>query len=322
MRKDPKKKTFPDSVESTDSTGKEPKGGGKPKGKPKGRVDKQKGGERESEDVVEITARESDNEFPESSEKDSDSGNTSSNARPVNTSESERDTEEKDSDDKEADIQGQVNCHVDAALEKYFRKRKVKKRGRKKRRRRDETSSSDSESDSSSSSEDENSDSEGSSTDRSRRHRESRKRKRKEKKRRNKKSKKGKSPVHHLEESISKSTIYTHGCKSPQRAIMADSSDQSLDGGDIRSDANTEDFIESLNTSRERNRSTPDLGRGPERERRTEREGHGDASRDQRMYDGRYQEQADAVIRDLHQNKADLAKPSGELFQYILSSLA
>lgn len=166
------------------------------------------------------------------------------------------------------------------------------------------------------------------STDSSEERRRSRKRKHKSAKRRERKSKRGELSSSTLPvPTFSDSTIYTRGCKSPQNVVMEESDDASLDGGGVQSDANTEDFIDSINSSRnystpsagERNRSgSPrrDTGDGRPRGERTS-----PRDRERALLNEQYKDRADSVIRDLHQNKADLAKPSGELSQFVLLSL-
>lgn len=223
-------------------------------------------------------------------------------------------------------LNAEISQQVSAAMSQYFeqrKKRKVKKRKRKHRR------ISSSESDDSSSSE-ESSESEGSSysSDSAREKKRVRKRKRKSDKKRKRREKKGEKRLKSLiEDSPSVSTVYTRGCKSPQRAVITESSDDSLDGGDIDSETNTENFVESLNSSHDR--STPFVDRRRSRSRSPrgrsdQTRGHGDGNdrgrREADPHAERFREQADEVIRDLQQNKADLAKPSGEL-QIQLASL-
>lgn len=80
-----------------------------------------------------------------------------------------------------------------------------------------------------------------------------------------------------------------------------------------------------MNTSLDRSHSTPNLGHRRNRSRSPGGGGsdHHNQPRDRErgQYDARYREQADLVIRDLHQNKSDLVKPSGENTDFFLSSL-
>lgn len=322
LRKNPKKKTFNDESHQT-----EPKTKG---ANPKGQRDTKKRNKPAEKpgvsDDVQLTLRESEDDFSEASEPE----NVSTNATPEVDSTLENMNEVSGDENSRGagpamDLAGEVNKHVDAALDKYFRKKHKSKRSKKKKRRRREQQSSSSESDSSyvSSDEEETSSSDSYSSESSEDRKKTRKRKKKEKAK-HKRSHKGKSnsPVYPLR-TESESTIYTRGCKSPQNAMMEGSTDESLDGAGIDSDANTEEFISSLNTSRDR--STPNLDKSRGRSRSPKR---GDNSRertgrdaDRDRYDEQYRDRADGVIRDLHQNKADLAKPSGELSQFLLSSL-
>lgn len=324
LRKDPKKKQFSDELETPSTSVK--------KGAPKGRPKKQAGGKEktskrtsEMEYELELEPGEAEDNFTDVSEEADAGENSSSNAQPTIN-------EEKDDNIQPAsnsgamggnDIADSIDKHVDAALDRYFRKQRSRKKRQKKRRRRNESSSDSEDTDSSSRDSDETTDESysDSSGDEKRR---SRKRKREVKKRKERKHKKGKS-FSKANGSDSVSTIYTRGCKSPENVIMEGSSDGSLDGGRIRSDADTEEFISSLNTSRDH--STPDLAKRRSRSPQG-RVGHkgGDAGRghgreERREDEDHYRERADTVIRELHQNKADLVKPSGEASDFLLTSL-
>lgn len=315
LRKNPKKKTKGEEarVEKLKT---------KPKGKPKQKAKPAKADSLSNDEIVDLNPRESEDNFTDESDKDQSNENSSSNAVADSSGESPRGSSESG----EVDMAGEINKHVDAALSNYFKKRAAKKR-RHKRRRRDSSSSPSSDSSESSES---TSDGSGDESDESEGSKErSRKRKRKDRKRKGKGRKKGENLGEANEfNSASVSTVYTRGCKSPQNAIIEGSSDEGLDGGNIPSDANTEEFIDSLNTSNDYVRSTPDVGRrregsrSPARgrdERREGRQQHNESERERNAE--RYRDQADTIIRDLHQNKSDLAKPSGEMTQFIMSSL-
>lgn len=326
LQKNPKKKT-PDGGSANDQPAKAVNTTRAKKGAPRGAKATAKSKSTETkesdDDMVSLSPRDSDDDFSMSSDRDSPAENTSSNAVA-----SEQSVANVQSTGNEDLVAARIDKHVDAALDKYFRKkRRDRKKGKKKRRKRDRESSSSS-SEGSSSETDNQSDSESSSqselSDDSDR---GRKRKRKEKKRKERKERRGEKRLKSLTaKSPSTSTVYTRGCKSPQNAVMTESSNDSLNAGSVQSDADTDEFIASLNTSRDH--STPDLGRRArsrspgrgtdrqqkERQRRAE-------SNNRRLVEDQYQEQSDRVIRDLQQNKGELAKPSGGLNQFMLSSL-
>lgn len=319
LRKDPKKKKFPEDEGENPQTVR--------KGKPKGRPKKHTVSENK-EDTVEIMARESEDDFSDDIDSGEAMENSSSNATPLNN---EKESPEKDSDHDtgvvmDSGMAERIDMHVGAALSKYFKKRRSHKKGKKKRKKRESVeSSSDSDESSEMSSSDSESETSSVSSYSSDERRRAKKRKRKEKKKQHqkaKKSKKGKDNLSEANQSTSVSTVYTRGCKSPQNAIMETGSDVSLDGGGIDSDADTDEFIASLNTSRDH--STPDLARNGDRrdgggrkdESREDRRRRADVDDERELINDRYREQADAVVRDLHINKAELAKPSGEVSDF------
>lgn len=207
-----------------------------------------------------MQGRESEDDFSDVEERESQ-GNASTNATPeeeIRSSHSSgEEGEVEDKVERDHDLAGAIDKHVDATLDKYFKKHRSKKK-KKKRVRQEYSSSSDTESDSLSS--DSESDSESVSSDSSEEQRKSRKRKKKSHKKKERKAKKGKQlPIITPMESTSDSTVSTRGCKSPQNVVMTESDDESLDGGEVASDANTDEFIDSLNSSR--NYSTPSAGR-------------------------------------------------------------
>lgn len=318
LRKNPKKKSLksedaaPAKVRKTRKTKSKPE-----KAKKKAVVDDKD----QDDDAVSLSPRDSDDQF--SSEESGQ--NASSNATALLTNEGE--IEEKGREETE-----QINQQVSAALDRYFRSKKGKKHKKKRKRRRahESPSSSDTDSDSVTSDSESGGSSDSSPLEDEERQDRGRKRKRKEKRRKDRRSKRGESRVNSLvKKTPSVSTVYTRGCKSPQNAVFADSSNESLDGGNIPSDGNIDEVLESLNTSRDR--STPYLDRrrdgsrspdGRTRERRRhhrDQRGSPDHGDDER--NARYQEQADAVVRELHQNKSDLAKPSGEYEKQLQSLL-
>lgn len=136
-------------------------------------------------------------------------------------------------------------------LTKSREKRKKKKKSKSKRRRERESSSDSSSSSSSDSSE---SSSESSSEEE---YRKGKKRKRSGRRKESKKRRRGKSGEHCkvsstilASNSPSQSTVYTRGCKSPSHGVVTASSDSdSQKSGHISSDANTEAFVRSLETS-------------------------------------------------------------------------
>lgn len=319
LRKNPKKKV----ISEAEVVEKPVKQSGKPKGRPKKAVETAVK-DQEIEPELELSPRDSEDDFHTETGEEDLNENSSGNAMADTSSDAGGSSKASLADDDESDMAGKINKHVDAALEKYFRKRKSKKKGKHKRRRRDSTPTSES----SSSDEGSSGDTSDSSpeSENSEDERKSRKRKRRSGRKDERKKKRGENAIIYPNNSGSVSTVYTRGCKSPQNAIIEGSGNSGLDGGDIPSDANTDEFIDSLNTSRDRSFSTPDLvrrrdgSRSPER-RRSEGVRRGPDSRVKDKEADRYREQADSVIRDLHQNKADLAKPSGELSQFLMSSL-
>lgn len=323
LRKDPKKKVFVDESEDTTN----PKRSAKTQDRAL-KSAKTKGSRKKNQNVdnhVQLTLRESEDDF---SEKDGDNlsqDNHSSNAVTMSDSESKgessSETEVKGQTEQiTTDMAGEINKHVDAALSKYFRKKRTK-RNKKKRKRRETASSSSEGTSGSSSDSDVTSYEDDSSSDSSEDRRKARKRKRKERKRKSRKdrrNKRGKSMRNDCAMNVSsESTIYTRGCKSPQNAIIEASSDGSLDGGNIPSDAGTEEFMDSMNSSRDHANSTPFTGDQAPRSKRSKEGERVERSDREEMY----RERADSVIRDLHMNKADLAKPSGECSEFMLASL-
>lgn len=276
-------------------------------------------------DGVAIMPRDSDDNFG-GSDPEIDEGNfenSSSNATPEDSG-----RKGSVSADPKA-VSANITEQVTAAVAQYFRHRKSKKKGKKKKSKRARTEYTSSDSDSSgsetTSSSEETSDESDSDSGKG-----SKRRRRKRKKSKKKKAKKGETSTHTVtSDSPSVSTVYTRGCKSPQNAIISGSSSESLDGGEISSNADTDDFINSMNTSI----NSQDSGAGHRRSRSRSparhddrNRGMGDRREDRRTtendpQDERHREQADAVIRDLHQNKAELAKPSGESEQFMASLL-
>lgn len=322
LRKNPKRKVLVDAVNET--TAKKP---AKVKAKSTDRTtDSEKSPDFTG---IELSPGESEDDFTDAEVSSDYEENSSSNAV-VDESDRAKGPQSSEvnpstSENLPPAVAGEIGKHVDAAMQKYLKGLKRKKKGKKSKKRRHQESSSDSSDDSESSSDSSSmstdSEEEYSSEGSARRSR-SRKR-RKVQKNKHKRRKRGErqfdNPSH---ESPSVSTVYTRGCKSPQRAVMGDSSDGTLDGGGLSSGGNTDDFIDSLNTSC--SKSSPILDRRHSHPRsptdrgdKSRQQGRGDrragsTDREGDPHKERYREQADAVIRDLHQNKADLAKLSGE----------
>lgn len=225
---------------------------------------------------------------------------------------------------KDDSVNQQVKKLVGQCLKRY-RKKHAKRRGKKKRKRHHYSSSDDSsESEGSTTSSDEYS---SESSDYSSSSRDGKKRKRSHHKRSSRKTKKSKSTVNTLVESQphcdspSQSTIYTRGCKSPPQTGCQDSSDTvSPSSGGIPLEANSDEFLSSVNTSL--NKSTPIPGRQRSNERRSASEGEAgpvtqgredDAeNRERDQVEAETRERADRIVRDIQLNKSSLAKPSGE----------
>lgn len=291
------------------------------------------------EDAVSLTPNSSDDDLDNDTDRNTGS-NTSNSATPesgeMDSSESPKgdgsegksnSTQPKESGNAE-DLSKQVKQMVGDCLRKMRGERsKNKKKRSRKRRRRDYSSessgSSETETESSETTSDYDSDSSGSS-----RHKRSHKRKRMSHKRSTRKRKKGKLPRStdkgtEVGESPSQSTIYTRGCKSPQVGMITASSDtDSQRSGHIDTDANSDEFISSIETSFDgshsvsgRRRSRDDSRDSPTRRKedsRGQQEGADRSDEIAKEREARARDRADEVIRDIQRNKADLAKPSGE----------
>lgn len=154
----------------------------------------------------------------------------------------------------EAGLSSTIGKQVTEAVSKYMKEMTKRKKCKKKKSKRRLSSSSESSVSSSyysSSSDDDSSDSSESDCDRP-----GKRRKHRDRRDRRKRRKRGEKRINELvQNSPSHSTVYTRGCKSPQLAVMHDSSDKSLDGGNVSSGLDNDGFVNSLNTSRDR--STP-----------------------------------------------------------------
>lgn len=102
--------------------------------------------------------------------------------------------------------------------------------------------------------------------------------------------------------------------------VTAESDSDSQRSGHIDSDANSAEFVRSLETSfdnstplagkrRSRDRTPEEDGNLSDEERRQQRKREQD---DRRMREDWAREKSDEIIRDVQRNKADLAKPAGE----------
>lgn len=297
------------------------------------------------QDAVSLTPNSSDDDFDGDGEGTSNGeSNQTNSAQPV-SDDSDRGDDledpEADSDHREGDNSGLTAKQVKKMVSKCMKKmtkRKIHKK-KSKRRRRDSPSSSEDASDSSDDSSECESDSYSSDdSDSSARGRKRKRRGHKRRKSERKHRRRGKSVVPLTQDrrvvaadSPSQSTVYTRGCKSPVRDVLtASSPSDSQKSGHINSDADTDEVIDSLNTSL--NHSSPFIGRRRERGREggaspiedhgrnsMERDAQGDEERRRREDNAR--ERADVVVRDIQQNKADLAKPSGELSRELKSLL-
>lgn len=271
----------------------------------------------------------------ESGEKDH--GNMSNSATPdsANGNESDPDHEDisdenKRGDDHPSRLTREVERVVGACMKQYAKQNKSKKKRAKRRRRRGHDYSSSDDSDSDSSESNESTDSYESSSDNSYR-KDRRKRKKRSSKKKKRSGNKSSGKTDHTVgikangtvDSPSQSTVYTRGCKSPERPVITGSSDtDSQRSGHIDSEADTEEFMNSLQNSI--NHSTPIADRRQSKNRspvgRKEREDDPDEIRERRLAEqaetsrreAAVRDRADDVIRDIQRNKADLAKPTGE----------
>lgn len=214
---------------------------------------------------------------------------------------------------------------IERALSKYMKRKKRKKAGKskssKKRRQDNSPSTSEESSDSdtvSSSSYESDEDSYSSDETRGRKRKRHHRRERKTH-RRDRRGKTDKSLMQDTIQSPSQSTVYTRGCKSPPVGERVETSGTDSDkAGHINSDADTDEFISSLETSfnqmpsvlgserRRRDKTDAD-------ERRQEKEHQQEREDEESRAEVQARDRADKVIRDIQKNKADLAKPPGML---------
>lgn len=285
------------------------------------------------EDNVSLTAG---SDFDESdSERGVEHGNMSNSATPESR---DNDTDSHDSDigaegDEQKYPEGlskEVRKMVGVCMKEYARKSKAKKRkrGRKHHKKnRVESSTSESENDSTSSSSGSD-DSEHYSSDESyqkerKRRKRSTQKKKKRKDKRSGKTKRHQGAILQTVNSPSQSTVYTRGCKSPDKPVITGSSDtDSQRSGHIDSEADTDEFIASLQNSI--NHSTPIADRRRSKDRspgdQQARDEDREELRNRRLAEqeetsrreAAVRDRADDVIRDIQRNKADLAKPTGE----------
>lgn len=302
---------------------------------------KKTGGDKESEkdnDAVSLTPNSSDDDFE--NEDQNRGSNTSNSAMPEMVEQNDSDTDMESADDRESsgressddkDLDERVERMVGKCLKKYRKhdRKKLRKNRKKRRRRESDSSEWDSESESATGSEGSSS----SESDGSYERRKSRKRRhktqRKEKRKRGK-SKAGK-PMEtpRVDEtaiqSPSQSTVYTRAVKSPEanrKGVTSDS--DSCRSGHLNSDADTDEFLRSLESSF--NHSTPIAGRRERRDRRRSEtpardaelgrksrdDGSAEDLQERRRRDDQARDRSDEVIRDIQRNKAELAKPAGE----------
>lgn len=236
LRKNPKKKQIKDIGEDEQPIKQKTKQPAKAKQSAKTADLNNSESEISDRDDVVLATRESEDEFHTESDS-SVNENRSSNAVSGETQDLEMASGSQSDPEKDKTEADRIDRHVDAALDKYFRKLKRKKKGKKKRRKRErKDSSSNSSSEYSSSSEDSDSDS---SADRRR----DKKRKRKERRKKEKRDRRGEKEAYVDPVGIaSTSTVYTRGCKSPQNAIISDSSNGTLDDGGLVSNADTDGY--------------------------------------------------------------------------------
>lgn len=286
-------------------------------------------------------------------------GNTSNSATPEDGGQNPESSSDVESSDSDKNItpsdantkQKDLPKDLVRAVQNYMKKKrhsKGKKRGKKnrKRSRKDYSSNDDSSSDTVSSSSSDSSSGTGDiSSDESSDEGKKKGRKRKREKRKKKRSKrqKGKSSQSQRQvvepavntESPSQSTLYTRGCKSPEMPSKRNSSGTDSGGSRlIDQGEDTDEFLDSLEASF--NRASPVTDRRRERLRSPVRAGSSNGGRDDRgdhnrsnkearegekEREARASAKADEMVRDIQRNKANLAKPSGELRQQLKSLL-
>lgn len=299
-------------------------------------------GDRESEDRISLRAHSSDDDLDQDTSNGDSSKNMSNSATPDSeisdgsamNDDHDRDVRGKDPGNKSGkEISEQVAKMVGECMKKYKKKSRRRKHKRRKRKEESSDSSSDSSDTEQSTSESDYSTGSDSSGGRNRVRKRKRSSKKKKKSSRHRKGEHVTNLIvdntHQEMQSPSQSTVYTRGCKSPDKTVPQvreeTSETDSQRSGHINSDLNSDEFLSSLETSLNcsnpasgKRRSRDDSGdrRRPstsdaEAEARKEREREEKDEMERR--DAVARDRADEVIRDIQNNKADLAKPTGEL---------
>lgn len=320
LRSEPRKKQLPPEFEGNTKA--------KPaKGKSKRRTSKSSSDENAGEDSdgVSLTPHTSDDDFSDDGNSRSlpESSTNTTNSAVVDQSNPERGDGGASKSNSDFTEKFQREMARFLSSKKKSSKRKSKKKRKRSRRESSSsgsnTSGSDSESDSESSTSTESVSSDDSHE---------RRRKRKRSKRHHERKRKGKSNSTLAREADSLSTVYTRGCKSPIRDDRNITDSESKSDQDILSNVSSDELINSLNSSLQH--STPVTGKRGHKTRSRDRDGSSDGEREKqrereheenRRSEAQAMEHADEVIREIQQNKAALAKPSGELSEEFMNQI-